>query len=141
MKHLVVVVRVCGLLAGSIQDGTMRRSLALMTALAGLFVSVNAYAADLGANAGYCLRLTRSSLLDTGNIETIRGQIDQWYEHALQVSEQQNIISSARPTFIWASEAKIACGKAQGYLKSGEIEEETVSKCDCFHGRMAYYLN
>jgi outer membrane protein OmpA-like peptidoglycan-associated protein len=38
--------------------------------------------------------------------------------------------------FTWASEAKVACGIAMGFLKSGAVDEESINKCDFYSARM-----
>ena len=50
-------------------------------------------------------------------------------------------INSSRPVFVWASEAKVACGKAYGYLKTKYRDEDYINKCECFHSRMVEYMN
>lgn len=115
--------------------------LSVVTSAAAIMIAGAVSAADLsGAAAGYCLRLVPSALLDNPDKGAIRQQIEEWYAQALDVSDSNATIFSRKPVFTWASEAKVACGKAIGYLKTGEVEEETVSKCDCFHGRMVYFM-
>lgn len=100
----------------------------------------NAGAADMGPGGGFCLRLAPSSVLDTGDARKITAQVDQWYSHAVEISQSQPVVASARSAYVWASEAKAYCGMAKGFLSAGEIDAETVSKCDCFHGRMVHFL-
>jgi hypothetical protein len=38
-------------------------------------------------------------------------------------------------------EAKVACGKAYGYLKTNYRDEDYINKCECFHSRMVEYMN
>lgn len=119
----------------------MSRVLALSLAVICGLYAFGVEAADLGPNGGFCLRLTPSPVLETGDLHTISAQVDEWYTHSLDVSQNEPVIASARPAFLWASEAKVYCGMAKGFLSAGEIDAETVSKCDCFHGRMVYFLH
>ena len=63
-------------------------------------------------------------------------EVERRYEHSVEVANTETVIASVRPVFPWAVEAKAACGKAIGYFKGREINEVTISKCDCYYGRM-----
>lgn len=52
---------------------------------------------------------------------------------------EAGVVGSRRPAFTWANETRIACGKAAGYLKSDFVDEESVTKCDCFYRRFLSY--
>jgi hypothetical protein len=62
------------------------------------------------------------------------------YSVSLEVSGSQSTIYSARPRFEWATEARIYCGMAVGYLASGEINDEAIGKCNCFYAQMRQYM-
>lgn len=115
----------------------MLRTLALAGAIA--LVAGAAGAADMGVhNPGYCGVLVRSPLLDQP-LATMRQAVDERYERSVQVAEMTPTIYNTSPRFVWASEAKVACGMAIGFFGGGEVNEEMVSKCDCFYGRMVAY--
>ncbi len=38
--------------------------------------------------------------------------------------------------YVWASEAKIACGIAIGYLKTSTVHQDSINKCDDFSRRI-----
>ena len=59
---------------------------------------------------------------------------------AVAVADSPQWINSGRPAFVWASEAKVACGKAYGYLQSEYRDEDYLNKCECFHARMVRYM-
>lgn len=59
---------------------------------------------------------------------------------AVGVADSDQWIHSTRPAFVWASEAKVACGKAYGYLRSNYRDEDYLNKCECFHQRMRQYM-
>ena len=46
------------------------------------------------------------------------------------------MIYSQSQLFTWANETKVSCAKAIGFLKSGEVNGEQISQCDCFYSRM-----
>jgi hypothetical protein len=43
--------------------------------------------------------------------------------------------------FLWANEAKAACGIAYGYLKTSYRDDESIGKCGCFYDRMRQYMH
>ena len=114
------------------------------TVLAG-FCSIvfagQALAADLGAALEYCAVAGTSNLLLTEDAVELRSEVVRLMDEAVAVADSDQWISSSRPAFIWASEAKVACGKAYGYLKSSYRDEDYLNKCECFHSRMIEYMN
>ncbi|RJF94222.1 OmpA family protein [Sphingomonas cavernae] len=78
----------------------------------------------------------RSPLLDLDRAE-LRSQIDSRYQSAVQATQASEIKRSADSRFVWAAEAKVQCGIALGYLKSGTRDEASINKCDGFSTRMA----
>lgn len=99
-----------------------------------------AQAADFGGAAEhpsqYCYTMRRSPILDLSSQDAMEREVHDRYAHALDVSTQDLTISSRSPRFPWATEAKVACGMAIGYFRAREINEEMISKCDCYYGRM-----
>jgi len=106
----------------------------------GIALSANARAADRTAYA-QCVAAGNADLIQIKDRSVLREQIDQRFIHAVEVADSEGYISSTRPTFIWASETKVACGKAIGYLKSSTIDAQYINKCECFYDRMVQYLN
>ena len=88
----------------------------------------------------YCRFASQSPLIDIERAGELRKEVTQRFEQAVDVADSPSWIDSSRPAYTWASEAKVACGKAIGYLKGGYISEEYVGKCDCFHQRMVRYM-
>jgi outer membrane protein OmpA-like peptidoglycan-associated protein len=98
-------------------------------ALAGLLIAAPASAQDVAApNAGALMDMPVSQL---------RQEIDQRYQAALQQTLAADVVRAADSRYTWASEAKVACGIAIGYLKRGIKDAETVAKCDDFYQRMS----
>lgn len=77
----------------------------------------------------------RSPLLDLDRDE-MRNQITSRYDAAVQATLSPEIKRSEDSRYIWASETKVQCGIALGYLKSGTVDAESINKCDNFFGRM-----
>ena len=112
---------------------------AIVVAAALSLTSLPAMAADFTQphveGGGQCLRAFRSPILDLPPDE-IRTDVSGKYEHALEVSEKRSVIFSQSQLFTWANEAKVSCAKAVGFMKSGEVNGEQISQCDCFYSRM-----
>ncbi len=66
-------------------------------------------------------------------------QVTAYYDEASIALQDPSVIQSRSPVFLWATETKFQCGKAIGYLKGGYVDEVSVQKCDCFHGRMVRF--
>jgi OmpA-OmpF porin, OOP family len=77
----------------------------------------------------------RSPILG-GSISEIQSAVDQRYQAALAQTLAPEIVAKNDPRYTWASEAKVACGIALGYLKTKTIDEESINKCDEFARRM-----
>ena len=80
--------------------------------------------------------LPRSPILDSGSVSAIRGEVEQRYQAALAATLAPDVVRSEDTRYIWASEAKVACGIAIGFLKTNTVDEESINKCDDFYRRM-----
>lgn len=100
-------------------------------------------AADLSTvpGADYCAVAGTSNLVLAENLTELRGEVVRLMDESVAVANSSEWINSSRPVFVWASEAKVACGKAYGYLKTNYKDEDTINKCECFHSRMVEYMN
>jgi hypothetical protein len=100
------------------------------------------YAADLYVPVvPYCAASGGAQLLSIGDSDRLTSEVVRLIDHAIAVADDPRWISSTRPTFVWASETKVACGKAYGYLQSGWRDEDYLAKCDCFHARMLRFMH
>lgn len=95
-----------------------------------LALSIAAFATEARA------QVARSPLLD-GSMSSIRTQVTQRYEAALAATKAPDVVAANDVRYTWASEAKVACGIAIGFLKTRTIDEDSVSKCDDFSRRMS----
>ena len=100
-------------------------------------------AADLsvGPYEDYCRVVGGSSLVLTENNGELTSQVVRLMDEAVVVANSSEWIDSSRPAFVWASEAKVACGKAYGYLKTNYRDDDYLNKCEFFHSRMLQYMN
>ena len=97
-------------------------------------LAVVAIACSAGATAAQAT--PRSPILDAGSVSAIRNEVDQRYQAALAATLAPEIVGSQDTRYIWASEAKVACGIALGFLKTNTVDEESINKCDDFSRRM-----
>jgi hypothetical protein len=115
-------------------------------ALAGFCVAgfiCKGIAADLSTvpEADYCAVAGTSNLVLTENVAELKSEVVRLMDESVAVANSSEWINSSRPVFVWASEAKVACGKAYGYLRTNYKDEDTINKCECFHSRMVEYMN
>lgn len=100
------------------------------------------WAADLLTyGGGQCVFVGSSDLMSIPTNAGLTEAVVLKMDEAIAVAASEEWIFSPRPAFLWASEAKVACGKAYGYLKNAYRDEEYINKCDCFHSRMLQYMN
>lgn len=98
-------------------------------------------AADLGQGYNQCQLATNSTLLNQSSNAALTEDVVRLMNEAVGVADDSQWINSRRPAFTWASEAKVACGKAYGYLQANYRDEDSINKCECFHTRMVQYMN
>jgi len=116
------------------------RKISLLVAAIGMSLATAAavQAADIG---GQCFTGEyRSGLVNYARPD-LDAEIEKRYDQAVQTSESEPVIYSRRHLWTWANETKVSCGKAIGFLKSNEINEEQITQCDCFYGIMFYLAN
>jgi len=80
-------------------------------------------------------QITRSPLLD-GSVSQIRREVTKRYDAALAATRSHDVVAANDVRFTWASEAKVACGIAIGFLKTGTKDEDSINKCDTYSRRM-----
>lgn len=121
----------------------MKRLAAMFIFAMPLVAMPAAQAADplYGQPAGYCSYAGNAQLLSIADNARLSTEVVRLMDHAISVSEDVRWINSTQPTFVWANEAKAACGIAYGYLKTQHRDDEFLNKCECFHERMVQYMN
>lgn len=77
-----------------------------------------------------------SADLAASDTDALRGALQMRYDAALTATRNDGVISANDPRYMWASEAKVQCAIALGYLKSNTRDEPSISKCDYAYGRM-----
>lgn len=69
--------------------------------------------------------------------DTLRSELQTRYDAALTATRDSSISSADDPRYMWASEAKVQCAIALGYLKSNTRDETSIGKCNYAYGRMS----
>lgn len=103
-----------------------------------LLASAGTQAADIGRQ---CFSGEYRSGLVNQAPSDIELEVTRRYDRAVELSQTHSVIYSDRNLWNWANETKVSCGKAIGYLASGEVNAEQITQCDCFHGIMFYLAN
>lgn len=70
------------------------------------------------------------------SVTELRAEMTRNYDVALAATRDRSVIAADDSRYIWASEAKVACGIAIGYLKTRTIDDETIARCRSFTGLM-----
>lgn len=91
--------------------------------------------------ASYCRVASTSDLALNENLGEVRTEVVRLMDESVAAANSSQWIDSKRPVFVWASEAKVACGIAYGYLRTNYRDEDSINKCECFHSRMVEYMN
>ncbi|MEH6828813.1 OmpA family protein [Parasphingorhabdus sp.] len=76
-----------------------------------------------------------SDLMSLGKAE-LRGEVESRYQTALAATLSENVLKSTDSQYYWASETKVQCGIALGFLKSGTKDADSIGKCERFALRM-----
>jgi len=103
-----------------------------------------AFAADIIRGVAVvpsCSVASTSALIATSSDAELRDAIVDRMDQSIAVSESDRWSRSSRPVFLWANEAKAACGIAYGYLKTSYRDDESIGKCGCFYDRMRQYMH
>ena len=115
---------------------TLFTTAAFVLALTGI-----AQAADANAPAPYCKFAEDSQrLLSIEDNISLTDEVVRLMNEAVLVADDMSVQSSTTPAFTWASETKVVCGKAYGYLQNNYRDQQTLQKCECFYQRMESYL-
>lgn len=116
--------------------------------LAGVMLAlmpISSFAADLIGDyapaARQCTEISQSALTVDQDVATLTKEVVARMDEAIAVADDPRWIASTRPAFVWASETKVACGKAYGYLQSSWRDEDYIAKCGCFYAKMRHFMN
>ena len=112
-----------------------------------LVLPASAGAADLGPGAppphAQCAAPVYSfvPVLAQTDPGVILVDVENWYEHAIDVSQREDVVYNPSQAYTWAEATKLSCGKAIGFLRSHELNALQLNECDCFYRRMVAHLH
>lgn len=69
-------------------------------------------------------------------VRELRGEVQKRYDAALAATIDRSVVAANSNTYTWASEAKVQCGIAIGFLKSNKKDAESLRRCDFAYGMM-----
>lgn len=99
-------------------------------------VAATAAAFLVGFGASASAQVSPSPILAKGSARAMRGEVQQRYDAAVAQSRSPDVVRANDVRFTWASEAKVACGIAIGFLKTGTVDQDSINKCDYYSQRM-----
>lgn len=70
------------------------------------------------------------------SVSALRGEVKQRYDAALAMSTNPSVIAANTAVHNWASDTKVQCGIALGFLKSGTKDADSLRRCDFAYGMM-----
>src|SRR3546814_2789962 len=76
-----------------------------------------------------CYGASAQALTDL-SVDQLRGVVRTRYDAALATSTAPTVVSADNKVHTWASEAKVQCGIALGFLKSGSKDDHSLRRCD-----------
>lgn len=105
--------------------------------------AVSALAADLTyyEQHSQCIAASAAAYPASTDLRSLRDEVGRLMDEAAGASRSDRWTGSRRPVFVRANEAKVACGKALGYLKAGMSEDTELARYACFHARMSHYMH
>ena len=69
-------------------------------------------------------------------VSELRGEVQNRYDAALAMTIDRSVVAADSNVYAWASEAKVQCGIALGFLKSNTRDAESLRRCDFAYGMM-----
>ena len=92
-----------------------------------------------GALAGLLLAqpgVAMAQALADRPIDELKTEVRSRYDAALAMSVDPAVTAADTGSYAWASEAKVQCGIAMGFLKSNSKDAESLRRCDFAYGMM-----
>jgi len=69
-------------------------------------------------------------------VGTLRPEVQRRYDEALAATTDPSVLASLGSSYMYASEAKVWCGIAIGFLKTATRDKESLSRCEKYHRLM-----
>ena len=90
------------------------------------------------AGAAICAAQPAMAQVDLTSMEVgeLRPEVQRRYDEALAATTNPSVLASLGSTYTYASEAKVWCGIATGFLKSSIRDKESLTRCEKYHRLM-----
>lgn len=88
--------------------------------------------AMLSSTSAYAQAGSNLSSLDRDELRT---ELEKRYDASLAATLDPAVVNATDTRYIWASEAKVQCAIAIGFLKNGLKDEDSIRKCDAAYLR------
>ncbi len=75
--------------------------------------------------------------LATMEVGSLRPEVQRRYDEALAATTNPSVLASLGSNYVYASEAKVWCGIATGFLKTSTRDKESLSRCEKYHRLMS----
>lgn len=69
-------------------------------------------------------------------VRDLRPEVQRRYDEALAATTNPSVLTSLGSNYMYASEAKVWCGIATGFLKNSIRDKESLSRCEKYHRLM-----
>jgi OmpA-OmpF porin, OOP family len=75
--------------------------------------------------------------LTSMEVGSLRPEVQRRYDEALAATTNPSVLASLSSTYTYASEAKVWCGIATGFLKTATRDKESLTRCEKYHRLMS----
>jgi outer membrane protein OmpA-like peptidoglycan-associated protein len=74
--------------------------------------------------------------LTSMSVRDLRPEVQRRYDEALAATTNPSVLASLGSNYMYASEAKVWCGIATGFLKNSIRDKESLTRCEKYHRLM-----
>lgn len=74
--------------------------------------------------------------LTSMDVRDLRPEVQRRYDEALAATTNPSVLASLGSSYMYASEAKVWCGIATGFLKNSIRDKESLTRCEKYHRLM-----
>jgi OmpA-OmpF porin, OOP family len=92
----------------------------------------------MAAGAAICAVQPAYAQVDLTSMEVrdLRPEVQRRYDEALAATTNPSVLASLGSNYMYASEAKVWCGIATGFLKNSIRDKESLTRCEKYHRLM-----
>ncbi len=92
----------------------------------------------MAAGVAICAAQPAYAQVDLTSMEVgeLRPEVQRRYDEALSATTDPSVLTSLGSNYMYASEAKVWCGIATGFLKNSIRDKESLTRCEKYHRLM-----